>query len=137
MKYLKRYNENIRHNIDDDIDDIFADLSDLDLRVVRQIQDRFIVVYICGQPLTDVNFYMKDIKNEVSHFISKMEEDEHTLISVRYRFRKDPHIYKSSAGNTTWKTLYPLWNGVKPIFTTPLNLDTSDLMDSFELKFTK
>lgn len=135
--------------IKNDIEDIFAYISDIGLRVVEQIQEEEILVYIVpGVQLSGKHTYhLTDIKNEVNHFISQMQENGHKLIVARYR------LCGPRKSNYRWVTL---WNGIEyhdtkkvdsrrianqsptsDIFDVQDNDFDTMVVDSFELKFSK
>lgn len=135
MKYIKSY-ETYEY-IHNDVEDIFADISDIGLRVIKQLQENYMVFYICGPAGDNTIYYLTDIKKEVNHFISQMEEYGHELVSARYRL-----LHK---GTFRWITL---WDGIghhatKKVAPTDAIFDVQDnnfdtmKVDSFELKFTK
>ena len=95
MKYLKRFNEEVdfkqnpigypsaglSREIKDHLKDIEISLNDIKLGITYQEQTDQIVMYISGY---DVLFSLADIKEEVEHIISLMEDSGHKLTSASY-----------------------------------------------------
>lgn len=128
MKYLKRFNENL-NDVIQFIKEIGIPLNDINLRISFQVQDDKIVLYISG-PLTTI-FSLADIREEVEHIISYMEDSGHKLLSAR----------KMTHPKRYWKNLY---DGKLNRWGTAQSKDIFDIQDydnntkeilSFELKF--
>jgi hypothetical protein len=81
MKYLKRFNENL-NDVTQFIKEIGIPLNDINLRISFQVQYDKIVLYI-SNPLTTTIFSLADIREEVEHIISYMEDSGYKLLSAR------------------------------------------------------
>jgi hypothetical protein len=124
--FVEHYKYSLMENLQSDLEDIFAGLYELKLRTISQIQDKYIMVYITAMVSHNITYHITDVKDDVNHFISQMNEYNHKLYTVKYR----------SLNPRKWHTLYDV-NESPSIKNFLITDEFNGEIDSIELKFIK
>lgn len=111
--------ESMSKEITDYIKDINISLNDIKLKIRHQEQKDKIVMYISNDSFTwSDKFSLADIREEVEHLISYMEDSGHELLNAKW-------MISSAKNRSYWKNLYKL--GDTNRFGSPMSKDFFDI----------